>query len=213
VLASAQSTNPHFCKTWFNVHVNLLLPVHVSFALITLARLQAAFYFDKQLMIIVGLLFGSQIVTLTVMLAVFASGFEVVVLPAFWTGCIPWNTAVSGWVMWIPLAINEGVLFLVVAIGGSRLIRRRVGIPPVVRVILLDSLVYVTVQLALMMFNNFALNIPNVAFATFPAVLVSMASTLGCRMLLNVHGALDRGSTNQLITSSAISLRSMQFAA
>jgi len=191
VMALAHSSSTKVCKTWFNFYLWMIVPIHITFAAIAYGRLHAAFSCNKTLSRLVSIVLGSAFIVVTVLLAIVGAKNEVVVLPAGWTGCIPYNTVSYGLAMWVPAATSEGMLSVLLLSKVSQLVWRKIKPPTLLAVILRDTAVFLIMSIAAVMIATGVQGVTNTTFVAFPPLLVVLLSINGCRMLLNIHRRID----------------------
>ncbi|KAL6306032.1 hypothetical protein BKA93DRAFT_192569 [Sparassis latifolia] len=116
------------------------------------------------------------------------------------------------WILWIPRASTEGAFLTLLLIKGRQIVHQGIPPPRALFVILRDTLLYLAVILGLSLVSTLRSEGWETISVTFPPMWVALVSTSGCRMLLNIHLALEANGSQHSINFISIRMSSLRFA-
>ncbi|KAI0791524.1 hypothetical protein BC629DRAFT_1593127 [Irpex lacteus] len=198
------------------IHITGSLTRKPSLPAILTLRVHAIYSCNRKILYILLTLLCAELITEIILIVFISDRFTVLHLPPTLPGCAPTNIVPYAWSYWIPMTVFESALFILSAAKAIQYLINaefRTQTPNLAYILVRDSMIYFGSVLALILINLIIWKASRPSlFAAFPSTVPAFHSILGCRMLLNMHIALEHtGDGNTALYNTMIPLGPLKF--
>ncbi|CCL99771.1 uncharacterized protein FIBRA_01793 [Fibroporia radiculosa] len=183
------------CRYWLVSLPYISIPTCSCMSAILASRIYAMYGCNRQLLKIMVVTFGLQVISDTVVGGVVFDRLGVMPLPPSYTGCIPSNIQSWFWVYWVPKLVFQTGVFAITAFKFVQELLDTTKTPHIMTVLLRDSALYFICSCSLVIANLYIWKTkPSLFLAAIP-ITTALNSIMGCRMLYNIQEAFQEMST------------------